>query len=164
MSTINLNQFKLAQEVGAVDLTFFGGENIVSCLYDPTETSTITLVPGEAVSLVDLGANDIPGVPIIGKRTLNSAAIFGTVVRQTKLATYYPSDKIEIAINGCPMWFKSAGALNRGVEVSAVVATPGNVQAVGTLAKLGVTLDKIASGGLGRVLINSDGVTAGTST
>jgi len=162
VSNLNLNQFKLQQEVGSLDLTFFSGEQVVSCLYDPTETATVTLVPGEAVSLTDLGADDIPGAPIIGKRADDAAVIFGTVVRTTKKATYYPGDYLEIAIRGCAMVFKSANALNRGVSVSAVQATPGNIQAVSTHAVLGYTLDKVAAGGLGRVMITADAVTAGS--
>ena len=53
--SVNLNQFKQAHEVGDVDLTFFGGENIMSVLIDPTETATNTYTPGMGVRLLDLG-------------------------------------------------------------------------------------------------------------
>ena len=166
MSDINLNQFKVQQAVGEVDLTFFGGENVMSVLFDPLETSTDTLVPGEGVKLVDLGAGDLPGVPIVAKRTGANDPVFGCVKRSTKKATYSPGDKLEIAIAGCPMVFKGASAVNRGAQVVLVEADPGQVEAIGAtkLAPLGIAIDKIASGGLGRVLIQADGHTVGTST
>jgi hypothetical protein len=160
----NLNQFKLAHEVGDVDLSFFGGENVVSVLIDPTETSTDEYTPGMGVTLVDLGSSDQVGIPIVHKRTLNSQAIFGVVKRSTKWSKAYPGQTIEVAIDSTVVWFYSTGALNRGVAVSLDVANPGYIQAIGTKAKLGVTWDKIAATGLGRVRILADGVTAGTST
>jgi hypothetical protein len=161
--TINLNQFNLAHEVGDVDLTFFGGENILSVLIDPTETATDEYTPGMGVALIDLGASDQVGIPIVHKRTTQVQAIFGVVKRSTKWSKAYPGQTIEIALAGCPVWFYSTGALNRGVQVSLDSANPGYVQAVGTKAKLGITLDKIAATGLGRVLIQADGISVGTT-
>jgi len=160
---INLNQFKLEHEIGDVDLTFFGGENILSVLIDPTETATDEYTPGMGVTLVDLGASDQVGIPIVHKRTTNVQAIFGVVKRSTKWSKAYPGQTIEIALAGCPVWFYSTSALNRGVQVSLDSSNPGYVQAVGTKAKLGITLDKIAATGLGRVLIQADGITVGTT-
>jgi hypothetical protein len=165
MATINLNQFKLAHEIGDVDLTFFGGENIMSVLIDPTETSTDEYTPGMGVTLIDLGSSDQQGIPIVHKRTLNSQAIFGTVKRSTKWSKAYPGQTIEIALAGCPMWFNSVAGALRGAEVSLDVANPGNILAkTVNRASLGVVLDKIAANSLGRVLIQADGITAGTST
>ena len=161
--TINLNQFNLAHEPGEVDLTFFGGENIISVLIDPTETATDEYNPGMGVALVDLGSSDQVGIPIVHKRTSNVQAIFGVIKRSTKWTKAYPGKTIEIALSGVPMWFYSTGALNRGVQVSLDYANAGYIQAVGTKAKLGITLDKIAATGLGRVLIQADGISVGTT-
>ena len=161
--TINLNQFKLAHETGDIDLSFFGGENVMSVLIDPTETSTDEYNPGMGVSLIDLGSSDQVGVPIVHKRASNVAAIFGVIKRSTKWTKMYPGSTIEIAIAGVVMWFYSTSALNRGVIVSLDYSNPGYVQAVGTKAKLGITIDKFAATGLGRVLIQADGFTVGTT-
>jgi hypothetical protein len=161
--TINLNQFKLAHETGDVDLTFFGGENIISVLIDPTETSTDEYNPGMGVALIDLSSSDQVGIPIVHKRTSNVQAIFGVIKRSTKWTKAYPGMTIEIALAGVPMWFYSTNALNRGVLTSLDYSNPGYVQAIGTKAKLGITLDKFAATGLGRVLIQADGFTVGTT-
>ena len=163
--TINLNQFKLAHETGDVDLTFFGGENIISVLIDPTETATDEYNPGMGVALIDLGASDQVGLPIVHKRTTQVQAIFGVVKRSPKWSKAYPGQTIEIALAGCPVWFNSVAGALRGAKVSLDVANPGNILAsTVNRATLGVVLDKIAANSLGRVLIQADGVTAGTST
>jgi len=161
--SLNLNQFRLEHEIGDVDLTFFGGEHIMSVLIDPTETATDEYNPGEGVALIDLGASDQVGVPIVHKRTSNVQAIFGVIKRSTKWSKAYPGMTIEIALAGNAVWLYSTSALNRGVIVSLDYANNGYIQAVGTKAKLGITLDKIASTSLGRVLIQADGFTVGTT-
>lgn len=158
----NINQFKQGRAVGDLDLNFFGGENVISCRYNPEDTSTNTLVAGETVKLTDLGANDVVGVPIVTKRTSDTDTIFGTVIRSKKQASFAPGDIVEIAVQGAVMNLRAGAAINRGVKVSGVFGTPGNIAAVGTNAYLGYTLDKAsAANDIVRVMIQADAVTAG---
>ena len=160
----NINQFKQGQAVGDLDLSYFGGEARISCRYNPEATSTNRLVAGEAVMLKDLGADDVAGPPIIDERASeHTSTIFGTVVRSLKQKEFAPGDIVEIAISGAVMWHKASGALNRGVAVTPVLATPGSVKAVSTKTHYGITLDKIADGGIGRVFIQANGVAVGTA-
>lgn len=158
----NINQFKQGRAVGDLDLNFFGGENVISCRYNPEDTSTNTLVAGETVKITDLGANDVVGVPIVTKRTADTDTIFGTVIRSKKQASFAPGDIVEIAVQGAVMNLRAGAAINRGVKVSGVFGTPGNIAAVGTNAYLGYTLDKAsAANDIVRVMIQADAVTAG---
>lgn len=159
----NINQFKQGQAVGDLDLSYFGGEARISCRYNPEATSTDRLKAGESVLLKDLGADDVAGPPIIDKRGTELVTIFGTVVRSLKQAEFKPGDIVEIAVSGAVMWHKASGALNRGVAVTQVLATPGSVKAVSTKTHYGITLDKIADGGIGRVLIQANGVAVGSA-
>lgn len=157
----NINQFKQGKAVGDIALGFFGGESVISVRYNPSGTGD--LVAGETVRLVDLGSSDLAGVPIIDKRATDLQAIFGVVKRSLKQAKFEPGDFVEVAINDTVMYLKAAGALNRGVKVSGVAATPGSIQAIGTKAYLGYTLDKAGSGDIVRVMLKPDAVTAGTT-
>jgi len=157
----NVNQFKPGKAVGDIALNFFGAESIISVRYNPNGTGN--LIPGETIRLVDLGASDLAGDPIVDKRTTEVQAIFGTVRRSLKQATFAPGDTVEVAIEGAVMYLKAAAALTRGVKVSGVVATPGSVQAIGTKAYLGYTLDKAGIGDIIRIYLKNDAVTAGTT-
>lgn len=158
----NINQFSQGRAVGDLDLNFFGGENKISCRYNPEDTATNKLVAGETVKLVDLGSSDSAGIPIIAKRTADTDTIFGVVVRSLKDSSFSPEAIVEIAVNGAVMNLCASAAINRGVKVSGVVATPGNIQAVGTKAYLGYTLDKaVSANDIVRVMIQADAVTAG---
>ena len=160
----NINQFKQGKAVGDLDLNYFGGEARISCRYNPEATSTDRLVAGESVLLKDLGADDVAGPPIIDKRASeHTSTIFGTVVRSLKQSSFAPGDIVEIAVSGAVMFLKASGALNRGVAVTPVLATSGSVKAVSTKTHYGITLDKIADAGIGRVLIQANGVAVGSA-
>lgn len=156
----NINQFKPGRAIGDLDLNYFGGEHVISCRYNPEGTGN--LKAGEAVALVDLGADDVVGPPIVGKRATDLIAIFGIVRRSLKQAEFEPGDIVEIAVSDAVIFMKTAAALARGAKVSAVQATTGSVQAVGTKAYLGYLLDKAAQGDIVRVMIKADAVTAGS--
>lgn len=160
---MNLNQMSMTGEVGDLDLSMCSGENVFSCLFDPTDT-TNELYPGEGVTLKDLGGDDQIGVPIVGIRATENAAIFGVLKRNSAQATKKGGQVCEIAAAGSVVRMKAAAALNRGVGVTLVLASPGQVKAVGDFAHFGITLDKAAKGDLVRVLIQADGVTVGTAT
>jgi len=157
----NVNQFKQGKAVGDIALNFFGGESIVSVRYNPSGTGN--LKAGETIRLVDLGASDLAGAPIIDKRTTEIQAIFGVVKRSLKQAEFEPGDFVEVAIFGAVMYLKASAALARGVKVSGGIATPGSIQAIGTKAYLGYTIDKAGSGDIVRVMLTPDAVTAGTT-
>lgn len=159
----NINQFAPEGAIGELDLSFFGGENIISCRYNPDATSTNRLVAGESVILKDLGATDSVGAPIVDERGTELVTIFGTVRKSAKKKEYKPGDLVEIAVAGAVMRLKASGALARGVAVTPVLATPGSVKAVSTKTHYGITLDKMADGVIGRVLIQADGVSVGSA-
>jgi hypothetical protein len=156
----NINQFKPGRAIGDLDLNYFGGEHVISCRYNPEGTGN--LKAGEAVAIVDLGADDVAGPPIVGKRATDLIATFGIVRRSLKQAEFKPGDIVEIAVSDAVIWMKAAAALARGAKVSAVQATTGSVQAVGTKSYLGYLLDKAAQGDIVRVMIKADAVTAGS--
>lgn len=159
----NINQFQPESAVGELDLSFFGGENIVSCRYNPGATSTNRLVAGESVKLVDLGSSNVDGPPIVDERATELETIFGTVKKSAKKKEFKPGDMVEIAVAGAVMKLKASGALNRGVAVTPVLATPGSIKAVSTKTHYGITIDKIADGTIGRVFIQANGVAVGSA-
>lgn len=160
---MNLNQFKMSGEVGDLDLSMCSGESVFSCLFDPTDTSN-ELVAGEGCELFDLGADDQIGAPIVGIRATENDPIFGVLKRNSAQSTKEGGQIVEVATAGSVVRMKAAGALARGVAVTLVLATPGQVKAVGDFAKFGITLDKATQANdVIRVLIQADGVTAGTA-
>lgn len=160
---MNLNQMSMVGEVGDLDLSLCSGESVFSCLFDPTD-DTNELSPGEGVTLKDLGANDQAGVPIVGVRATENAAIFGVLKRNSAQATKEGGQVCEIAGPGSVVRMKAAAALARGVAVTLVLATPGSVKAAGDFAHFGITLDKAAQNDIVRVLIQADGYTVGTAS
>ena len=160
----NINQFAIESAIGELDLSFFGCENIVSCRYNPNATSTNRLIPGESVMLKDLSTADTVGAPIVDERAAeHTSTIFGTVVKATNKKEYKPGDIVQIAVAGAVIRLKASGALARGVAVTPVLATPGSVKAVSTKTHYGITLDNIADGAIGRVLIQANGVAVGSA-
>lgn len=158
----NMNQFAQGRAVGDLDLAYFGYENVISCRYDPDGTGN--LVAGESVMLKDGGANDVSGPPTIDKRSSeHTSTIFGTVRRSLRKAAFEPGDTVEIAVAGACMFLKASGAMNRGVAVTPVLATPGSVKAVSTKTHYGILLDKAADGAIVRVLIQANGVAVGSA-
>lgn len=160
---MNLNQFNMAGEVGDLDLSLCSGESVFSCLFDPTDESN-TLIPGEGVTLKDLGSSDQVGAPIVGVRTDEDDPIFGVLKRNSAQAEKEGGQIAEIAGRGSVVRMKASAALSRGTAVTLDLTNSGQVKAVSTFAPFGVTLDKAAQGDLVRVLILADGVTAGTTT
>lgn len=160
--TTNMNVFRPEVAVGDLDLNYFGGENVVTIKFDPTDSST-KVYAGQGVTLKDCGADDVAGVPIVGTRAADTTAIFGVRRRSLRQSYNAQNEEFEVAIKGAVVWFKASAALNRGVKVTLDRATPGNVKAAGTLAILGYTLDKVAQNGMVRVMLTCDAVTAGTT-
>lgn len=160
--SFNLNQFKQTPQVGSLDLTTNPNPAVMSVLYNPTDTTT-SVVPGEGVKITDLGANDVPGPPIVAKRSDDTEAIIGVRVFNTQTGEIQGGEIMTIAMRGAVVFMKAAAAIARGAKVSLVQATPGEVQAQGTKAYLGYLLDKAAAtGDIVRVMIDADAVTAGS--
>jgi predicted RecA/RadA family phage recombinase len=151
----NVNQFDMNAEAGELDLSL-GLNNTMAAVFDPTATAV--LLPGEAVKLIDLGANDYAGVnPLVGKRSGAADAGFtGLIVRSKKAAQLNASEVVDVALEGTVIRLKATAAITRGAPVYADFAHPGQVTATGTGAgpSVGVALDKAAAAGnMLRVLI-----------
>lgn len=160
IANYNMDQFAIQHAVGDMDLSFFGGESTMSVLYNPNGVGG-NLTPGMGVGLVDLGAADSAGAPIVDVRSAATTPIFGVKVRDTRMAQVPAGQVTEIAVRGAVVWFQATAALNRGVPVTLDLANPGNVIAQGSNAFLGLTLDKVAANGMVRVWLQCDGLSAG---
>lgn len=156
--SLNSNQFGQTPVVGMLDMRTNPNPAVFNFRYDPTDTPTNTMVPGEGVKLVDLGGSDVNGVPIVGKRTADADAIMGVRVYNPEKNQKNPGDIMEIAGQGAVVFLEAAAAMNRGTNVALTLATPGRVQAQTTEEILGITLTKAAAlGDLVRVLITARG-------
>jgi hypothetical protein len=159
--TLNVNQFGMSNLPGNLALTT-GFNNVISCLYNPTLDEDNTLLPGEAVKLIDLGTSDVRGTaPVVGKRSAaTDTSLWGVVVRSSKSSTTKPGNIVDIARNGTVISLVATAPLNRGALVTADFANPGNVivanNASADVAVLGVALDKaVTAGDIIRVEINT---------
>lgn len=160
---LNQNQFTQGPVAGQVDLQTNPNPSVMTMRFDPTE-ATETLSFGEGVQLVDLGANDGAGPPIVAERAADTDDIFGIRIFTTKKGSVEGGDILEVAFKGAVVFMTASAALNRGVKVTLDTGTPGQVKAMGTAAEFGILLDKAgASGDLVRVWITADGFTEGTT-
>lgn len=155
MSTINQNQFKQGALVGQTDLKAGGLDTAFTVRIDP-DSAASDIEAGTLLQLVDGGANDQNGVPLVDVLSADTDVAFGARIYDAKQGQAQPGDIIQVSYDGVVQIMNSAGALNRGVAVAGVVATPGNVQAVGSNAQFGITLDKAtAADQLIRVLVKT---------
>ena len=139
----NMNQFKQTQIVGTLDLSS-NINNALTCRFRYDDGSSDTLLPGEGVKIVDLGANDSVGPPIIDERALDADVIFGIKLYTPKKNTSEVGEIVQIAQPGDIVNMNSGAAILRGANVSLVLATPGNVVTTTAEAILGIALDKVA--------------------
>jgi hypothetical protein len=152
--SIYTNQFKKSPIVGQLDLTTNPTPSIMTVRYDPTATSTLTMLPGEGVILTDLGANDSnsSGVPLVTKRTNNYDAVYGIKVFNIKKNANSPAETFDVARAGAVMFFQCKAAILRGAKVSLVIASEGEVQTVTTAYNpIGIALDKGSTNDIIRV-------------
>jgi hypothetical protein len=155
MGTINQNQFTQGVLVGQVDLKSGGLDATFTVRIDP-DSSASDIEAGTGLQLVDGGTNDRNGVPLVNVLTADTQVPFGARTYDAKQGKVQPGDICQVSYKGVVQWMNSAAALNRGVAVSLVAATPGNVAAVGTNAQFGITLDKAtAADQLIRVLVDT---------
>lgn len=158
MAYVYSNQFKKSAIAGDLDLNTNPNATIMDVKYDPTDTSTNRLVPGEGVVLTDLGANDqaASGIPIIAKRTNNYDAVYGVKLFSTLKNNSEPGDNVKIAGKGAVVFMQCSGAISRGDKVALIVSTPGSVRTVTTgYTEFGVALDKGANADVIRVEITT---------
>lgn len=151
----NMNQFTQTPVVGDIDLATTDRANVFTCRFiDASATAGTTLVPGEGVNLVDLGASDSAGPPIVDERAANTDAIFGINIYKTEKNAAESGDRVQIARAGSVIFMNAGAAIARGASVELVLATPGNVITQSTGTTLGLCLDKAtAANDLVRILI-----------
>ena len=98
-------------------------------------------------------------MPLVDKRAADTDAIFGVKIFNTQQSQSGPGVEFTVAQAGAVVKMAASAALVRGAQVSLVVATPGQVQAVGTDKLFGILLDKaVATGDLVRVLVQAVGI------
>ena len=153
----NMNQFKQTPVVGSVDLQTNANPAMFTCRFKDVSAGGATLVPGEGVKLVDLGASDFVGPPIVDERATTDV-IFGVKLFTTKENTAEDGDIVQIAGDGAVVFMNAGAAIVRGAKVELVDATPGNViTSAGTNRILGIALDKAtAADQVIRVLVKEE--------
>lgn len=150
------NQFKPTAIPGQLDLVTNPNPFVFSVRYNPADTATNTLVPGEGVVLKDLGASDAAGLPIVAKRTADTEACYGVKIFNTKQASSPVGAVVEVAGAGAIIYMTCSGAITRGSRVSLLVATPASVATLAAhYAEFGIALDKGANGDVIRVQITA---------
>lgn len=148
--SVTINQFGQSNIIGSLDLTMNPNPSFACRYYHASEE----IVPGEGVILVDRGASDTPGAPIVTKRSADANAIFGVNIFDAKNASKASGKMIQIATSGMVITMEASAAIARGASVALVLATPGQVVTRTTETILGKALDKAsASGDLVRILI-----------
>lgn len=140
------NQFKQSVVQGQLDLRFNG--ETISCQIDASEAGT--LVPGEAVKLVDSAG----GIPKVEKIAADTDEIFGFINYDIKNADFKAEDACEVSRAGNIMHMTASAAIARGVEVCYANASVKVKNLVATNTIVGYALDKAAADGdLIRVVI-----------
>ena len=148
------NQFAQTEIKGSMDLRF--NPAVMSAQIDSSEVGT--LVPGQAVTLVDSAG----GVPKVIAAAADTADVFGFIVYDIKSTGFVALDKVEIATMRDNVQYMEAGAaVARGAKVMIVVTGSKVVLATTGKTIVGRALDKAtASGDLIRVTIDLPGTVA----
>ncbi len=150
---LNSNQFNLTAATGQLDLKAGGID--ASFTVRVNSNSTETILAGTALKLVDMGVEDKGGIPIVDVVDDATDVAFGARIYSFKKGSVKAGDITEVSYKGCVQYFTASAPLTRGSEVSVDIATPGNVKALGTDARLGIIIDKAsAAGDLVRVIID----------
>lgn len=151
---LNQNQFKKSVIPGQLDLKAGGLDTSFNVRIDP-DSAASDIDFGVGLQLVDGGANDPNGVPLVDVLSANTDVPFGARVYEIKQGVVQPGDITQVSYRGGVQFMEAAAALARGAEVSLDVANPGQVKAKSTDAKFGVLLDKaFAQGDIVRVLVD----------
>ena len=152
----NMNQFVQTPVVGNLDLQTNPNPSVFTCRFvDASATTGTTLVPGEGTLLIDRGASDTPGPPIVDERAADANAIFGVKIYTTESNESASGAIVQIAGSGAVIFMNAGAAIARGASVALVLATPGNVVTQTSETVLGIALDKAsAANDIIRVLIS----------
>ena len=147
----NQNQFAQTAEKGQMDLRF--NSNIISGKIDVTELAT--LIPGQAVKLVDNSER----VPSVIACALDADDVFGFLLYDIKKSEMVAGDRVEIAaMRDNVMYMEASAAIAKGAEVAIVVASKKVVTAVFGDRIIGRAFDKASGDGvLVRVIIDLPG-------
>jgi hypothetical protein len=152
------NQFKKSGIIGDSRLILNPNPFENDVKYNPLDTVTNTLVPGEGLVLVDNGASDGSGLPVVGKRAHEYSAIYGVVKFSTLKNSHAVGENFVIAKKGDIINFQASGAIKRGDKVSLVLATPGQVSTIAGAGRavLGEAIDQAADGGIVGIELTCD--------
>lgn len=139
------NQFSLTLNKGS--LTLDPNWDSFNCVVSGTEAGT--LVPGQAVVLVDEAAARLP----VAAAAATTDDIFGFIPYNVKTNEYVAEDNIKIAKRNDVIVLEAGAAIARGADLEAVI-TGSKVQTQATGTVIGKALDKAtADGDLIRVLL-----------
>jgi len=151
---LNQNQFKKSVIPGQLDLKAGGLDTSFTVRIDPGSAAS-DIEAGTGLQLVDGGADDPNGVPLVDVLSADTDVPFGARIYEIKKGVVQPGDITQVSFRGCVQFMTASAALARGVGVALDVTTPGAVQAVGTDAQFGILLDKsFAQGDIVRVLVD----------
>lgn len=150
-----MNQFKKQDIPGTLDLSAGGINTSFTVMIDPDSAGS-DIGFGEGLQFVDGGTNDPgTGVPLVDILADDTVVPAGARIYSLKNGVVQPGDICEMSYKGCIQKMEASEVLARNVAVALVKATPGQVQAVGTDAQFGITLDKaFAIGDIIRVIVD----------
>ena len=142
------NQFKQTAEKGQLDLRF--NPSVISCQIDASENGT--LVPGQAVTLVDSAG----GIPKVVAAAADTDAIFGFISYDIKSKSFKAEDRCEVVFHrGSIMFMESSAAIARGAKVMTVISGQKVATATAGKTAVGIALDKATAGSqIIRVLVD----------
>ena len=152
--TINMNQFGQSILPGQLDLQVGGLGPAFTFRIDPDSSETDIGIVG--LKLVDGGANDPLGVPLVDVLAADTEVPFGVRIYDAKQGFVQPGEIVQVSYDGNVQYMEASAILSRGAEVALVLASPGQIQAKGTDALFGRLLDKsFAVGDIVRVLVGT---------
>ncbi len=154
---LNLNQFSKGSVIpGQLDLVTGAGENAFTFRIN-SESSATDIAAGTPVKLVDGGASDSGGVPVVDVVEDASEVSFGAIIYSIKNGKYQPGDIVQVSSRGSVQFFTATAPINRGEVVSIDATNTGQVKAKGGDARFGMTFDKAkAANAVIRVLVDPE--------
>lgn len=143
------NQFNQSVEVGQIGLNAIEGRTIEVYIDDSYSGTGI-----KAGSVVKLQGTSTGPEIVVTQKTDAAEVGLGIVAFSAKKNTYKAGDYCEVYVDGKVVFAKVGEAVNAGVELTwdnsngyFVAKTTGNVDAI--------SLDKVAAGDIGRVIVKS---------
>ena len=141
-----MNSFNQVKKKG--DLTLVNNFNVFSCRVSSGETGT--LVPGQAVKLVDVAGNGV----ITVEAAADTEDAFGFIQYVTEKNEYVALDMVKIVGPWAVMFMEASAAIAAGASVEAVTTGQKIKTSAGVKPVIGLCLDKAtADGDLVRVFV-----------